>query len=235
MQIVNTPTLLETLREVLGTLVVFLQNTLVVVIVVAVGVAAGLLVRLCATFILRSVGLDRLSYRSGLSLLLEKGNVRKRPSEIIGAVLLWVVVFASVLGGLEAVGVPAFDRFGTAFAGYLPHLIVAVFVFVAGYFLMILLSRTVLIAAVNARLGFARWLSTGVQVLIMGFTLAVVAEELGIAGHMIEVAFSIVLGGLVFAAGLALGLAGKDIVKGWLEKQSTDGAQEGKKDGFSHL
>jgi hypothetical protein len=101
---------------------------------------------------------------------------------------------------------------------------------------MIFVGRTVLIAAVNARLKFAKLLSVAVQTIIMTFTIAMTVEELGIATSIIVVAFSIMFGGLILALAIAFGFGARDLAKRWLEKRlGRDFEKEEETDEFSHL
>ncbi|KPJ61022.1 MAG: hypothetical protein AMJ46_03295 [Latescibacteria bacterium DG_63] len=226
----------EALREYFRILSTSLPSLLALLVIIALGVAIGWLLKIVVREILKALGFDRLLYRTGLAALLEKGNVKKQPSELVGAILFWILVFVSILAGLEAINVEAVDRVGQGFLTYLPHLALAIFIFIVGYLLMIFVGRTVLIAAVNARLRFAKLLSVGVQVIIMAFTIAMTVEELGIATSIIIVTFSIVFGGLILALAIAFGLGGRDLAKGWMEKRfGKDFEREEETDEFSHL
>lgn len=232
----KTGAFVEALSEYFRILSTSLPSLLALLIIIAVGVVIGWLLKIAAREILKGVGFDRLLYRTGLTALLEKGDVKRKPSELIAAVLFWIVVFVSVLAGLEAINVEAVDRVAEGFFAYLPHLVLAIFIFIVGYLLMIFVGRTVLIAAVNARLKFARLLSVGVQIIIMTFTIAMTVEELGIATSIIVVAFSIMFGGLILALSLAFGLGARDLARGWMERRfGKDLERDEETDEFSHL
>jgi Mechanosensitive ion channel, conserved TM helix len=224
------------LTEYFRTLAAALPGVLALIVIVGLGVGIGwLLSRVCG-WILRVAGFDKFSYRTGFTSLLEKGNVRKQPSELVGSIVYWVLILASLLAGLQALHVEAVEKLSEGFLGYIPNLLLAIVTLVLGYLLMIFLGRTVLIAAVNARLKLASWLSAVVQIVIMLFAIAMAADELGIAGGVVTLAFSIVFGGLVLAVSLAFGLGARDIARDWLERHVTkDPGNEGKGDGFSHI
>ncbi len=226
----------DALREYFDIVSSSLPGVLAFIVIVAIGVVLGWVVKVVAAWLLRVLGFDRFSYRTGFASLLEKGGVKTPPSMIIGTICYWVVILASVLSALQALHVEAVQRFASGFLGYIPHLIIAVVIFIIGYLIMVFLGRTVLIAAVNARLRFARWLSIGVQVLVMLFTIAMAADELGIAGSVIVVAFSILFGGIVFGLSLAFGLGAKDLARDWIDKWAkSESKEDDKRNGFSHV
>lgn len=232
----KTGAFVEALKEYFEILSTSLPSLLALLVIIALGVAIGWLLKIVVREVLKVLGFDRLLYRTGLTALLEKGDVKRQPSELIAAILFWIVVFVSVLAGLEAINVEAVDRVAEGFFAYLPHLALAILIFIAGYLLMIFVGRTVLIAAVNARLKFAKLLSVAVQAIIMIFTVAMTVEELGIATSIIVVAFSIMFGGLVLALAIAFGLGARDLARKWMEKRlGRDFEKEEETDEFSHL
>jgi hypothetical protein len=227
---------MDALAEYFGILAAALPGVLALMVIVALGVGVAWLVRRASIWVLKAAGFDRFSYRIGFTSLLEKGNVRRQPSELVGSIVYWIVIVASLLAGLEALHVEAVQRLTSGFLGYIPNLLVAIAILVLGYLLMVFLGRTVLIAAVNARLRLARWLSAAVQVFVMLFTIAMAADELGLAQNVIALAFSIMFGGLVLALALAFGLGAKDLAKSWLERHAGRKDEgEDRPDDFSHV
>jgi hypothetical protein len=81
------------------------------------------------------------------------------------------------------------------------------------------LSRTILIAAVNARLPEARLLARAAHWAIVLFTVATALTHLGIGKDMVLIAFGITFGGLVLALALAFGLGGRHIAANLLARR----------------
>jgi hypothetical protein len=102
--------------------------------------------------------------------------------------------------------------------------------------LSIFLERTVLIAAVNAGVQFAKFLSRGIQILALLFSLAIALEQIGIGQSIVTASFTIIFGGIVLALALAFGLGGRELGKEWLEKQlGKKKATDEEKNMWSHL
>jgi hypothetical protein len=81
-------------------------------------------------------------------------------------------------------------------------------------------GRSVLIGAVNLNLQYARLLSEGVKWLVIVVTIAMALEHLEIAPRIVELAFGILFGGIVFGLALAVGLGSKDLVTKSLERDT---------------
>jgi hypothetical protein len=97
------------------------------------------------------------------------------------------------------------------------------------------LSRSVLIGAVNLNLRYARLLSVGVRWLVVVLAVAMALEHLRIAPGIVDLAFGILFGGIVFAMALAVGLGSKDLVTKSLERDAQKASDEHVQEPFRHV
>ena len=123
------------------------------------------------------------------------------------------------------IGVAAFDSELTSelvrtIFSYVPNVIGAILVLLAGTIAARFLARSVLIGAVNLNLEYARLLSAGVKVLVNVLAVAMALEHLKIAVGIVELAFGILFGGIVFSLALAVGLGSKDLITKSLEREA---------------
>jgi hypothetical protein len=149
--------------------------------------------------------------RSGVAASLRRSGVLRSPSDVLGMVGFWSVFVLFASAGVDAVA-PAGGASATALLlAFLPPLFAAVLIIVVGWLVANFLSRTILIAAVNARVPEARLLARAAHWGVLLFAVATALTHLGIGKEMVLVAFGITFGGLVFALALAFGLGGRDI------------------------
>lgn len=157
------------------------------------------------------------------SRIARKGGVEwtptTSPSEIIARASFWGCVFLGLV-----IGVSAFDTSyatGTALPisllPYLTRAVGAALLLIAGILIARFLARSVLISAINAQLQYARILSLGVKWLVLVLTAAMVLDHLQVGGNIVELAFSILFGGIVLTLALAVGLGSRDLVSRSLE------------------
>lgn len=145
------------------------------------------------------------------------------PTLLISRIIFWGFV---VLG--FTVGVSAYDAaYGTRdlapfLLPYVAHSVGAILIFIAGSLIARYVSRSVLIAGVNARLQYARALSLGVKWLVLVFTGAMVLDHLNVGGVVVELGFGILFGGMVLTLALAIGLGSRDIVARSLERSTSE-------------
>jgi Conserved TM helix len=174
--------------------------------------------------LLSSIRFDELLAHWGLSPA-EEWSPRRSPTLLVSGAIAGAVVAAGIL-----IGVAAFDSeltselVRTIFA-YVPNVIGAALVLLAGTIAARFLARSVLIGAVNLNLEYARLLSAGVKVLVNVLAVAMALEHLKIAVGIVELAFGILFGGIVFALALAVGLGSKDLVTKSLEREARKSAE----------
>lgn len=211
--------LFQSLYRVLSLLVAILPGFLAFFVAIAVFTAIGMGI----SALLRR-GLTALKFDDRLAR--DRVNADWTPASSPTALVARVSFWACVLLGL-VIGVSAFDAsYATgatlpiSLLPYLTHTVGAILVLVVGNVIARFLARTVLIGAVNAQLQYARFLSLGVKWLVLVLTAAMVLEHLEIGGHVVELAFGILFGGIVLTLALAVGLGSRDLVSRSLESHA---------------
>ncbi len=142
------------------------------------------------------------------------------PSRLVSRIVFWSILLIGVL-----VGISAFEA-GSSSTGvseyvfsYVPRAVGALILFFIGTLIARILGRSVLISGVNMNLQYARLLGAGVKWLVLVLTAAMVLDHLAIGGRIVDLAFGILFGGIVFALALAVGLGSRDLVTRSLERE----------------
>src|SRR5205814_4732085 len=138
------------------------------------------------------------------------------------------------------IGISAFDgtlpsQLVIRLLAYLPDVMAAIVVLIAGSIIARFLARSVLIGAVNMNLQYARLLSVGVKWLVTVLAVSIAIEHLGIGGGIIRLAFGILFGGIVLALALAVGLGSKELVSRSLERETSKTSSPNVKEPVGHL
>jgi hypothetical protein len=157
------------------------------------------------------------------------------PTRLVTGTIAWVIVFIGFLIGISAFDGTLPSEFVTRLFAYLPDVMAAIVVLVAGSIIARFLSRSVLIGAVNMNLHYARLLSVGVKWLVTVLAATIAIERLGIGGGVIRLAFAILFGGIVLALALAVGLGSKELVSRSLERETSKTSSPNMKEPVGHL
>ena len=212
----------------------FAPNLLAMLVLLVTGAVVAGAVRVALAFVLPRLGVDRFAERSGIGDVARRAGLTRRPSRTIALAVAWMVLAVFVLLAVAALDLRvAVDLVSRAFA-WLPHLLVAIALLVAGGLVAGFARRSVLITAVNAGLPSARLLSSGVHAALVVLFAAMALEQVGLGQRVVLTAFAISFGGIVLALALAFGLAGKEIARESLERLLRRRGPEDE-DGLRHL
>jgi hypothetical protein len=176
---------------------------------------------------------DHIVQRTGFSSMIERTGVFRSPSDLGARFVQGLVWLFTILFALNAAGTPASAGLVTRFVDYIPNIIAAGLVLLLGVVVSRVISRSALLAAVNAQWPGARLIAGGVRVLVMTLAVVIALEQLHIGGLPLLVAFAIVFAGIVFALAIAFGLGARDMARQWLEAKVRGSVAE--EEVFRHL
>jgi hypothetical protein len=214
----------------------FAPEALQLVVIIVAGFIIAWLLKVIVRYLLKVIKFDVFAYRVGMTAVLSKASMERSPSEVIGIIVYWCVVFLFFMIALGTLDVYAVDNLVASIFDYIPQFVIAIFVFLLGYFISRFFSRAILIGLVNAHVRSAKLIASLFQILIIILFAAMAIEQLGIARGIVVCTFAISFGGVVLATAIAFGLGGKDIAKDMLERRFKASKEEkSKPDEFSHL
>jgi hypothetical protein len=174
---------------------------------------------------LRGLDFDAKTERWGWAGIAEISPERS-PTRLVVRLARLVVILLGVLVGVAALDATMTTELVLPVLGSFPSLLTALLVTVVGVALARFLGRGVLIGAVNMNLPHSRLLSVGVRWLVLVLTTAIALKHLGIGGSLVDLAFGILFGGIVFALALAVGLGSRDLVSRTLERQELEARRD---------
>lgn len=195
----------------------FLPGALVFLVLLLGSFLVAIAVRYAILRALRGLDLDRRAELLGFSIA--EWTPSRSAAQFFASAGYWVVLAVGLLLGLTALDAALPSRFAMSVLEYIPDLAAAAIILLVGGVLARFLARAVLIGAVNMHLQFARFLSLGVKWLVLIVAAAMALDHIGIGRTALLLAFTIVFGGVVLAASLAVGLGAKDVVGRALERQ----------------
>ncbi len=227
-------TILEPLRELGRQAVTSLSSLLGMLVLILLGLVVGWLAKEVVYHVLRLLRFDRLCYRLGVGVEIERLGLARSSSYLVGQIVQGAIVLTALLAGLTAMRSEWTQNLVERFFLYLPHFLAAVLILVVGGLVSRFLGRSTLIGAVNAGIPSARLLAGLVRFFVMTLAAVAALEELGIGRTTIIVTFAILFGGLVSAAAIAFGLGARDLARDLLRAQFRPAGTE-EKDTMRHL
>jgi hypothetical protein len=207
----------------------FLPRFLVMLIIVLLGLLVAFVLRYILRGVLGLTKLDRVAEQSGASRVLRMAHLPSM-SELLCRSIFGVTWLAFLLVGISVLGIPGFQEQISRLLRFLPEVFVAILIMFLGVAIANFLSRTALLAAVNAGHPSAKILSWSIRFVIWILAITMTLEELGLARQTVIAAFSIVFGATMLGLAIAFGLGGQDLARKALERYFGDARKDREKD-----
>jgi small-conductance mechanosensitive channel len=218
-------TILRGLEQVYDNLVRMIAEFLPRFLVMLIIIAIGLLVAFALKYILRALlgltKLDRVSDDAGASRVLRMAHLPPM-TELLSRSIFWVTWIGFILVGLSVLGVAGLQEQISRLFQFLPEVFVAILILFLGAVIANFLSRTALLAAVNAGHPSPKILSWSIRFVIWILAISMTLEELGVARQTVISAFSIIFGASMLGLAIAFGLGGQDLARKCLERYLGD-------------
>lgn len=199
-------------------LVADLPGFVAMVIVLVGAFLAAVLVRWVLRRVLSRVGFDRRAREWGMTTG-RNLEPHHEPSWLVARGAYWFVLLAGLALALDVLGASTTTALGLSLLGFLPRLVVGAVILLVGVGAARFLERSVLIGAVNRQIQQARHLALAVKWVVLVLAAAMALEHVGVGGGLATLAFAIVLGGVVLACALAVGLGSRDMVARTLDRK----------------
>jgi hypothetical protein len=212
-----------------------LPGIFTVLFLLIIGGAIAHVVRVLTEGLLQAVKFDRFMAETELGSMVRRSGAFRSPSDFAARLLQGVLWLFFVLMALTAVDTEITRNLVVRFVNYVPDIITATLVVLLGSVVSKFLGRSALLAAVNAQWPGARMIGGGVRLLVMSLAVVVALEQLRIGRTALLVSFAILFAGIVIGLAVALGLAGRDLAKDWLETRIRERAQAQEEEILHHL
>ncbi len=170
--------------------------------------------------VLKRLDFNRVAAAGGLDEVVGRTGSRLDPVRALAKLIFWLVMLVVILLASTALGLESINQMFGTMLGFIPTLIAAIVIIVLG---MIVgeFVRGVILASAGTVAGVPTLakMAKGAVVLISMF---LALEQVGVAGEIITAAFTLVLGAVALAVGLAFGLGNRElageITRRWYEE-----------------
>jgi hypothetical protein len=173
----------------------------------------ALLVLLIAYFIARLVSqlvveiLTGLKFDEWPSRLGINYTGTRTPSQLVGYLVLLGIVLLAVLGAADLLQSESLSFILTEWVNFFFRVVLALVIIAVGLYFANL-TQGIVASAGGAN---ARFWSTGARLAILTLAIAMALRQLGVANDIVNLAFGLLLGGIILAGALAFGLGGREL------------------------
>ena len=188
----------------------FLPTLIGALVILIIGWIIAKIIKWTVLKLLKTVGFDNLTNRIGINTYLSKGGIQKSSSELIAALVYWIIMLSILTAFFNTLGLEVVSNLLSSVILFLPKVIVACVLLVVGMYLAEFVSGLVVGALKSGDVANAELFGNIANGVIMFFVFSFVLHELGIGKEIIETVVGIVLGALGLALSLSFGLGGRE-------------------------
>ena len=178
--------------------------------------AGWLLAKIIANLVQRlgqKLHLENLLERTGIKAGLEKAQIKRSGTQLVGLLLFWIIFLNFILIALESLGLNAAVEPLRGLIAFLPRLLAALATLTAGILLAQFLGKAAQAAMSSMGVDFHQEVGQGVNILLIVMIVIVVLEQLGIDANIMATIFTNVITLAVAGLALAFGLGGRDVTR----------------------
>lgn len=171
--------------------------------------------------LLKRLNFNKMAEAGGISEAVGRTGTRLDPIHVVGKLLFWLMMLVVILLASAALGLSSINQMFGTMLSYIPTLFAAVIIVILGMILGEFVRAVVLASAggVEGVPTLAK-LAKAAVVLIAVF---MAMQQMGVAAEIITAAFTLILGAIALAAGLAFGLGNStlagEVTRRWYEER----------------
>lgn len=200
----------DPLRILFTRLASFVPDLLGALLILLVGWLVARLLQEVLVRTLKTLRLDELATKTGLSAILAKGGIRYTLAELFGVFVYWLVLLGALVASVSALQLTVAAELLDRLIQYLPNVIAGIIILIFGSFFAAMLGSLVQTVTANAGVKYGTALGQVTRVVLMVFAIEVALEKfIGIT--TLHMQLNIVIAAIAFGTALAFGLGCKDL------------------------
>jgi hypothetical protein len=212
--------------ELWGSIVGYLPHILGAILVFIVGIIVAIILSRAIVKVVHILSIDKLAAKFEITPAFEKAGIRLHVGRLLGWIVKWFFIIVSLIAATDILGWEQVTDYLQQVVLYIPNVIIAVIILLAGILLANFVSRIVKSAVDAAKLESAHFLAGIAKWAILIFTFMAALVQLQIAPDLIQVLFTGLVAMLALAGGLAFGLGGKEHASRVLDRLKRDISKE---------
>jgi hypothetical protein len=214
----------QTMDRISSQILVYAPGLLAALFILVIALAIAKSIQWIILKIFKGISINRFLKRTGLATNPEK---LKTP-QLTAKICFWLIVGSGFLVALSSFDSQLTSRIIETAVFLFPKILMAAAIIVISAWVGRYFGRSVLVWAVNENMPGPRKLAAAVRVLFIFSGVVAAADHLNFARSVFLAAFVLLLGGIILAASLALGLSGREFIQRCLheEKSASDATTE---------
>jgi len=208
----------ESVRTFLMQLGEFLPRLLGVIVILLIGWLVAKLLEMVVVRGLKLVNFNVVTEKAGLDGFLRHGGVRRSTIDILGVLVYWLVILATLLAAFNTLGLTVVSDMFSKITLFIPHVIVAVLILAIGLYFARFIADTVTAYGKNVGMQDAVLIGRVAYYAIVVFVVLIALDQVQVGGEIVRFTYYVLLTGVVLALAIAFGLGGQRWAGGQIDK-----------------
>ena len=170
--------------------------------------------------LLKKMEFNKVAQAGGLTDAMQRAGTRLDPVHAIGKLLFWLVMLVVILLSATALGLESINQMFGMMLSYIPTIIAAILIVILGMIVGEFVRALVLASAGNVE--GVPTLAKVAKTAVILIAIFMALQQVGVAGDIVTSAFTLILGAVALAFGLAFGLGNRElageITRRWYEE-----------------
>lgn len=196
-------------REALSDIFRFIPNAIGAIVLLLVGWFVGKIAGGIVTKALRAIKFNQIADKAEIDTFLQNAGVKMDPSAVIGAIVRWFIYLIFFLSAFDALGLTQVSAVIDDVIAFLPRVLVAIIVLLAGALAGNLLAGVVRGSLRSMGIGQANLLGTVARFVVIAFAAIAALDMLQIAPTIVATLWQGLIFGVIGTLVLAFGLGGR--------------------------
>ena len=212
-------TLTQSFRNLGSGVIDFVPDLLAAIVIFIIGWIIAAVIGRVVDQIIKALRVDSALKGAGFQEFLKRAGFNLNSGHFFGELVKWFVIFVFLLASLELLGLNQVTEFlKDVVLLYLPQVIVAVLILVAGVVIADLMRNLVVASAKGMGVRSSNFLGSLTRWAILVFAILASLFQLGIAAAFLQTLFTGIIIALALAFGLSFGLGGQETASRFLER-----------------
>ena len=169
---------------------------------------------------LKRLDFNKVAHAGGLDEVVERTGSRLDPVRALARLIFWLVMFVVILLASTALGLESINEMFGMMLAFIPTLIAAIVIVILGMVLGEFVRGLILASA--GKVAGVPTLAKLAKGAVLMIALFMALQQVGVAEEIVTSAFTLILGAVALAAGLAFGLGNRElageITRRWYEQ-----------------
>lgn len=200
---------LESARSFLMQLGEFLPKLMAVVVILIAGWLIAKSLGYLVVRGLRLVNFNVVTEKAGLDGFLRQGGIRRSTIDILGVLVYWLVILATLLAAFNTLGLTVVSELFSKITLFVPHVIVAVLILAIGLYFARFVGDTVSAYGRNVGIEDATLIGRAAYYAIVVFVVLIALDQVQVGGEIVRFTYYVLLGAAALALAIAFGLGGQ--------------------------